>query len=102
MRREKFRLAAEQMDIRADVHLLLISAAKLIHHRIFARDNRGQIDADAARVHSPARSIARVMRHLRRRDHRFRRRAAGVDASAAQFRFFNQRNFPAVIRKPET
>ena len=43
------------------------------------------------------RGVARVMRDLSAMDHGFGGGAAGVDASAAEMAFFNQRHSPAMI-----
>src|SRR5277367_1871661 len=73
----------------------------MFHYAIFARDDRRHVHTDAAGPHAPARRFARVMRHLRGGHHRFRGRAAGVDAGAAEFGALDERYFPAQIGQRE-
>src|SRR5271170_6879942 len=73
----------------------------MFDYTIFARDDRRHVHTDVAGPHAPARRFARVMRHLRGSYHRFRWRAAGVDAGAAEFGALDERYFPAQIGQRE-
>jgi hypothetical protein len=72
-------------------------ATEPLHNGILAIHHEGKIHFDAAGVHAPTRSVLRVMRDLRRSDHCLRRCAAGVNTSAAEVRFLDERDGPAAF-----
>ena len=88
-----------QMQIRPLLHLLLFSAAKHFDNSVLLGHDHRQIHAHIACAHSPALGIFRIVGNLRALDHRFRRRAASVDASAAEKTLFDERHLPSEVGK---
>jgi hypothetical protein len=86
-------------QLRMLVDAALLSIAKTLHHRILSRHNRGKIHAHPTRTHALFLPVARVVRHLRRSDHRLGRSASRIDARPAKIRFFDERNAPAPLSK---
>src|SRR5215472_6686442 len=50
-------------------------------------------------MHAPAGGVSRVVGDLRRRNHRLRWRAAGIDARPSKMALLNQRDAPSAIRE---
>ena len=94
-RSDKTGVATIKMEIRALLDSALKTGAKAQNDGILARDDGGQIYRDVVCFHTPARSVASVMRDLRRRDHGFCGRAAGVYAGSAQMGLFDHGHGPA-------
>src|SRR5262249_23398566 len=87
---------ASVLTIKAEVlaalgHTLFLSAAKALHHFIFAVHHLAQVQLDAAAMHTPLRAKTGVVSHLRAGHHGLGRRAALVDARPAQMLALNQR-----------
>jgi hypothetical protein len=97
VRRPKMCAAAieAQAGMLDDIPLLI--AAESQHDSILSVHHKGKVHFNAAGADAPTRSVPRVMRDLRGSDHRFRGRAAGVNAGAAEVRFLDESNGPAAF-----
>jgi hypothetical protein len=73
-----------ELQCRPFGHVILLPGAERRDDLLLAFDHSGQVHADIRSAHAPARPVARVESHLCRGHHRLGRRAAGVDAGAAQ------------------
>ncbi len=90
MRAGKMGMAAIEAKVGALVDLFLLATAKTENDFIFLGDNFGEIDADVRCVDAPARGVSRIVRDLGAMHHRLCRRAANIDARAAQVFFLDE------------
>src|SRR4029077_13649329 len=84
MRRNKLSVPPEESQIGAFCNTALVAGAKALDYLVLPRQNRGEIDSHFFSQHAPARSVACIMRHLRRCHHRLRRCAAGIHAGSTE------------------
>ncbi len=93
----KARVPTDEADVLVPRDAFFDGVAEVLNDFVFFGDDGGKIDRNFTGANAPARSIARVVSDLSRSNHCFSGRAAGVDAGAADFGAFDERDFPAQV-----
>ena len=92
-------IAREQIEILGFLNSLQTAFTEFFDDALLSLANFFHVDANVAAMHAKIRSAPREIRNARAIEHRLRRRAAIVDARAANVSAFNQRRLPARFPK---
>src|SRR5439155_3237110 len=92
-------IARKQVDVLCFLNSLQYAFAKLFDDPLLARADLFHVHGDIAAVHAKIHGASRQISNSRAIEHSLRRRAAVVDARAANVSAFNQRGLPASFPK---
>jgi hypothetical protein len=87
----------EHVQVRTVIHLFQQAVAEFLDELVFLSHDLGQVDADIARVDTPALSVLRIVRYLGAMNHGFCWSTTCIDASPAHLASFDQGYSPSVI-----